>query len=46
MTLPPRHRRRLLMSCGVAAVLVAGSLTSAKVAGLRINQTPSMPRGL
>lgn len=46
MTLPPRHRRRLLVSCGVAALLMAGSLVSAKVAGLRINRTASMPRGL
>ena len=46
MTLPPRHHRRLLVSCSVAALLVGGTLASAKIAGLRLNQTPSMPRGV
>ena len=44
--LPPGQRRRMMVSCGVAAVLVAGSLVSARFAGLRFNQTPSMPRGI
>ena len=46
MTLPPRHHRRLLVSCGVAALLIGGTLASARIAGLRLNQTPSMPRGV
>lgn len=46
MTLPPRHHRRLLVSYGVAVLLIGGTLASAKVAGLRVNPTPSMPRGI
>jgi conjugative transfer signal peptidase TraF len=40
------QRRRALAASGVAGALVMTSLASADVAGLRINDTPSMPRGL
>jgi conjugative transfer signal peptidase TraF len=41
-----RVRRRVLAASGVAGTLVMATLASAGVAGLRINDTPSMPRGL
>jgi conjugative transfer signal peptidase TraF len=46
MILPRVHRRRALTACGVAGALMMATLASANVAGLRINGTPSMPRGL
>jgi conjugative transfer signal peptidase TraF len=46
MTLLRGHRRRTLAACGVAGALMMATLASANVAGLRINDTPSMPRGL
>jgi conjugative transfer signal peptidase TraF len=41
-----RMQCRALAAAGVAGALVMTSLASAGVAGLRINGTPSMPRGI
>ena len=46
MTVCRVQRRRALAASSVAGALVMTSLASADVAGLRINDTPSMPRGL
>jgi conjugative transfer signal peptidase TraF len=46
MMLAHGPRRRLLAASGMAGALIMASLVSANVAGLRINGTPSMPRGL
>ena len=39
-------RRRALTACGATGALVVATLASADVAGLRFNDTPSMPLGL
>ena len=38
--------RRILAASGMVGALMMASLVGANVAGLRINSTPSMPRGL
>ena len=38
--------RRILAASGMVGALMMASLVGANVAGLRINGTPSMPRGL
>jgi conjugative transfer signal peptidase TraF len=40
------HRRRAYAACGLLGALMVGTLATANVAGLRLNSTPSMPRGL
>jgi conjugative transfer signal peptidase TraF len=46
MMFPPVHRGRAQAVCGVACAGMVAALAGADVAGLRINDTPSMPRGL
>ena len=40
------HRRRAYAAWGLLAALIVGTLATADVEGLRLNNTPSMPRGL
>jgi conjugative transfer signal peptidase TraF len=38
--------RRAYVACGLLAALMVGTLATADIDGLRLNSTPSMPRGL
>jgi conjugative transfer signal peptidase TraF len=46
MMLRRLNRRHVLLAGGAAGALTVAALASADVVGLRINDTPSMPRGL
>ena len=46
MTFPRVQSHLVLSVCGVVAVLTIAALVCANVAGLRFNDTASMPRGL
>ena len=46
MTFARGPHRRILAASGMVGALMMASLVGANVAGLRINGTPSMPRGL
>lgn len=43
---PRRNCRRTALASGVAGALLAGTLVTARLVGIRVNDTASMPRGL